>query len=228
MAHHATLPHWEDKTPAQKIQTLREMVDDLYHYTLGAVNARILAMLDAAVPYDQAEAESIAHMRPLIQAHSNIISANCEAAHITGSALIVEAVTGRLLLHLHKQVGRWLPVGGHADYETEFSAVALREASEETGLRDLRLYPDASDTRPVDYDLHTIPASHDRPQHLHLDFRFLLVTDQPGAIQHNPAESLDMGWFTVGEVLARDDILPDVKRLAQKAHAQYERETHNG
>jgi hypothetical protein len=46
---------------------------------------------------------------------SDIMSQKHEPAHVTGSALVIDATTGRFLLYRHKTLGRWLQVGGHCD-----------------------------------------------------------------------------------------------------------------
>lgn len=223
MAHHATKPIWGEKSPDEKISALRQMIDDLYGFVLRDTNQRLLAMLDAAIPADDLEAEAIQRMRPLIEAHSNIIAQNCEVGHITGSALIVDLTQGRVLLHLHKKLNVWLPMGGHVDDETDISQVALREASEESGLTDLVFFPDASELAPFDFDMHTIPESADRPEHYHLDFRYLLGTYSPETVVMDPDESLAIRWLTFDEALASSDLMPDVKRMVRKARAAYER-----
>jgi len=40
----------------------------------------------------------------------------------------------KILLVLHRRLGRWLPVGGHIELDEDPEAAALREAREETGL----------------------------------------------------------------------------------------------
>jgi hypothetical protein len=64
--------------------------------------------------------------------------------HFTASALVVHPETRRVLLRWHHKHGRWLQVGGHGDPgETDPLAIALREATEETGLTDLVPWPDS-------------------------------------------------------------------------------------
>ena len=47
MPRHGRLPHWDDKSPDQKLETLRELVLDLYSYQLSEARSAILTMLDA-------------------------------------------------------------------------------------------------------------------------------------------------------------------------------------
>ncbi|MCZ7628413.1 MAG: NUDIX domain-containing protein [Microthrixaceae bacterium] len=56
------------------------------------------------------------------------------AAHLTGSALVLDAAGRRCLVMLHTKLNRWLQPGGHADGDHELAGVALKEASEETGI----------------------------------------------------------------------------------------------
>ncbi|TVR18631.1 MAG: NUDIX domain-containing protein [Anaerolineaceae bacterium] len=221
MTQHAQIPLWDDKTSMEKIEKLRQMVLDLYAYTLGAANQHLLALLDAAEPANSTEAQSIARMRDLISQHPNILSQNCEIGHVTASGLPVDVTSGRVLLILHKKLRVWVPTGGHTENELDPAQTALRESREESNLPDLQFYPRP---HPVDFDVHLIPQMLDRPEHLHLDFRYVLSTRQPDSARVSPDEALDMRWMPFEAVYAADDVMPDVKRLTRKAQAIYERE----
>ena len=41
---------------------------------------------------------------------------------------------GKVLLHKHKILNMWLPVGGHVELDEDPNETAIREAKEETGL----------------------------------------------------------------------------------------------
>ncbi len=217
---HARLPLWEDKSPAQKLETLRQLLLDLYGYQLGGARAEALALLETHAPADEKEARDIQRIKELIAAHPNIFSMNCEVGHITASAAIIEPRARRTLLHHHKRLGRWLQVGGHAEYETDLAEVALREAREETGLPDLEHFPSSEVPLPIDYDVHTIPQSGDRPEHLHLDFRYVLATRQPDALAPIAGESTRFRWLSFADALDMDAAIDDsLRRLLRKAFA---------
>ncbi|HEY2940982.1 MAG TPA: NUDIX domain-containing protein, partial [Vicinamibacteria bacterium] len=76
--------------------------------------------------------------------------------------------------------------------------VALREALEETGLAGLALHANAP--RPLDVDVHDIPARGDEPAHLHLDLRYLALAPAEAGLARSPAESDDLRWFDWGEL----------------------------
>ena len=219
---HARLPLWDDKSPDQKLETLREFVLDLYSYQLSDARAAILAMLAAHKPADDKESRDIRLIKSMIAAHPNIFSMNCEVGHFTASAAIVEPASRRTLLHFHKRLGRWLQVGGHADFETDFALVALREAHEETGLTDLAFHAPTDTVVPIDYDVHTIPQSGDKPEHLHLDFRYILTTNQAEALAPAQGESSRFRWLSFAQVLDMGDAIDEsLRRLIRKARATF-------
>jgi 8-oxo-dGTP pyrophosphatase MutT (NUDIX family) len=68
--------------------------------------------------------------------------------------------------------------------------VALREAEEETGLKNLTIITRA----PFDVDIHVIPQRPDFPEHFHYDIRFLLEASLDEAIFVSE-ESHDVKWI---------------------------------
>ncbi len=136
-------------------------------------------------------------------------------AHFTGSAVVVDPAGARVVMLHHRKLRRWLQPGGHADVTDagSMAATALREAREETGCR-VSLHPTAP--RPLDVDIHTIPARRDEPEHHHLDVRFLVVAENPEALVHDPAESSGVQWLTWDEAMTRADEAP-LRRMLEKA-----------
>ena len=76
--------------------------------------------------------------------------------------------------------------------------MALREALEETGLPGLLLHPTAP--RPLDVDVHDIPARGAEPAHQHLDLRYLVVAPAGAVFSRSAEETRDMRWVSWDEV----------------------------
>lgn len=129
-------------------------------------------------------------------------------AHLTGSALVVDAAHERVLVLLHAKLRRWLQPGGHADGDHELAGVALREAGEETGIPGLQVLIPA-----VDLDVHAVDHGDALGEHLHLDLRFVVVAP-PGAVGRRNHESLGLRWVTREELDAVADE-PGLIRLAE-------------
>ena len=139
-------------------------------------NGPLLDLLGRYRPQGEAEAADLDRVRALA-ATAEDPWLRSQPLHVTGSAVIVDPATGRVLLRWHKRQQAWLQVGGHGDPgERDPLEVALREAVEETGLTDLKPWPDA---RLRHLAIVNVPASAKEPAHQHADLRFVLATADP-------------------------------------------------
>ena len=174
---------------------------------------QLLTDYGAANPH---ESPVTTRIRALVEAEARCFERDCYTpGHITASCWIVSADHRRVLLTHHRKLGRWLQLGGHADGETDVAEVALREAREESGLRQFSPIAAIRPDGLLDLDVHRIPSYRDEPAHEHHDVRFLLrvATDEP---LRQSAESIDLRWFASDE-LASLDLDESVLRLRRKA-----------
>ncbi|MGW0335117.1 NUDIX hydrolase [Streptomyces sp. NPDC003011] len=134
----------------------------------------------------------------------------CRSGHITASALVIDPERGRVLLTLHRKLRAWLQMGGHCEpQDASLDAVALREATEESGIEGLTLLPGG----PVRLDRHAIPP----PCHWHFDVQYAVVAPS-GATHAVSDESLDVRWFGYDEVAGVADA--SVVRLLEATRAR--------
>ena len=153
----------------------------------------------------------------LLDEHTGALADRATApGHLTGSALVVDAARERVLLLLHTKLGRWLQPGGHADGDHELAGVALKEATEETGIEGLRVLVPA-----VDVDVHRVDHRDALGEHLHLDLRFVVLAP-PGAVEDPNHESLDHRWVTWDELpdAVDEDGIVRLARAGRAALAQ--------
>jgi len=164
---------------------------------LTADDPRLRPSVDLRVARDQLRAAAVdgdvARTRDrvldLVGRHPEAARRTCRPGHLTGSAVVVDAEASATLLMLHAKLGRWLQPGGHADGDANLAAVALREATEETGIEGLAVRLPA-----LDVDVHEVAPPAEDP-HLHLDVRFLVLAP-PGAREVANEESLALAWVT--------------------------------
>jgi 8-oxo-dGTP pyrophosphatase MutT (NUDIX family) len=175
-------------------------VSDLIVHPSGTLTpasdlATARAAVVAALPGEDSHEAARARILAFVDAHPDALHRTCREGHLTGSALIVDPATRRVLLLFHAKVRRWLQPGGHADGDSALAHVALREAEEETGIAGLRVVTPA-----IDLDVHVFHnAAGAEPDHLHLDVRHLVlapVGSQP-VVNH---ESEDAAWVAVDDL----------------------------
>lgn len=175
-----------------------------------------LDQLRTYAPSDEAEALHRERMIDLFTSAAEPFSrAHFAPGHFTASCYIVDG-GGRLLLHHHRRLGRWLQMGGHVEPGETTALAALREGSEESGLRDLSLIAPRHPAGMIfDLDIHGIPAAKGEPDHDHFDVRYLARTMSPQAITIDRAESNELAWVTL-ERAAELMPAPESRRVLRK------------
>jgi hypothetical protein len=142
-------------------------------------------------PTGEEEVASRAKTLEFIDSHADCFERSLSIGHFTGSCWLVNRDGTKFLLTLHKKIGRWLQLGGHADGDPDLARVSLKEAREESGLQNIGLLSDEI----FDVGVHLISEYEGIPAHYHYDVRFLLkTTDNDEDIQIS-AESNDLKWF---------------------------------
>jgi 8-oxo-dGTP pyrophosphatase MutT (NUDIX family) len=195
------------------------MVLDLLAATDSRLRAR--ADLDVARQHIVGSAGVSAEQEPLreqmlafVDAHPDAALRTCHEGHLTGSALVLDSAGERVLLLFHRKARRWLQPGGHADGDANLAGVALREATEETGIVGLRVALPA-----IDLDIHEVHFAGEHA-HLHLDVRFLVVAP-PGAQVTGNHESEALRWVTLRELESLDGVDQGTVRMARHGMALF-------
>jgi 8-oxo-dGTP pyrophosphatase MutT (NUDIX family) len=179
--------------------------------------AALAEALRRHAPADTEEARDRDQILAFVLRHERPFDRAIAEGHLTGSAITVSADGSRVLLLHHRKLDRWLQPGGHGDPgEATGEEVALREAFEESGIRGLALHPAAP--RPLDVDVHDIPARASEPAHEHLDLRYLVVAPEGARVAPDLAELHEIRWVPWEEVEA---LSPDhgLRRALAKARA---------
>jgi 8-oxo-dGTP pyrophosphatase MutT (NUDIX family) len=155
----------------------------------------LATLLDGYQPAGDAETADLRRIRTLAEAAEDPWQRDLPL-HVTASALIVHPPTARVLLRWHERQQAWLQVGGHGDPgESDALAIALREASEETGLADLAPWPDARMQQVV---IVGVRAGKGEPAHEHADLRFFMATGAPEAVRAEN-EHAPLRWLSLAQ-----------------------------
>lgn len=143
-----------------------------------------------------------------------------EIKHFTSTAIIVH--NNKALLHLHKKLNIWLPVGGHIKDNESPDATALREAKEESGL-DIKLYsPDKpigqSDAKQLIPPMHILLEDINDPKgfHQHIDLIYYATSDSD-TLNPQSGETNNLGWFDSDEIQNLQGVPDNVKIFSSEA-----------
>ena len=172
----------------------------------------LLTALKAYQTNDIREQKMLKQMINFVEQNSDCFERSNQAGHITGSAWLLSPDEKKVLLTHHKKLNRWLQVGGHSDGQNNTWDVALREATEESGIQNISfLIHDI-----FDIDVHAIPENKKKnePEHLHYDVRFLLKAPTEDFIISE--ESNDLKWVSAQQLASMDGISPSLFRMLQK------------
>ena len=138
--------------------------------------------------------------------------------HFTATCFVVN--DDRVLLHFHKKLDKWLPVGGHIDRDELPHKAAEREVREES---DLEVEIDGRENLSEDVDELPRPdkvlLQDINDHHQHIDSVFFVETAED---DFEPEEGIEkMDWFTEEEV-RKLDADEEVKNHSLKALEKFQ------
>jgi ADP-ribose pyrophosphatase YjhB (NUDIX family) len=128
--------------------------------------------------------------------------------HFTVAVFVVHA--GRVLLHFHRKLGRWLPPGGHIEANELPDDAALREVLEETGVRarllggrGLPIDDPRQLVLPAGIQVERIETGHE-----HIDLVYFACPADPDDVEIDAllAERDRVGWYAVSGAAAGDEL----------------------
>jgi len=172
-------------------------------------------------PGDEREAAEQETMLEMIGTHGDaLLFRSCTIAHMTASSMIVNRERTKVLMAYHNIYRSWAWTGGHNDGETDFEAVAMREAREETGIRTLRRIGDG----PASVEILPVWAHVKRGKwvgsHLHLNVSYLFEAEETEPLRIAESENSAVGWVEIDKLadsVSESYMLPIYNRLIKRA-----------
>lgn len=158
--------------------------------------------IEKFVPYNEQEEVDKEIMLNYINDFDNILTRNNKYAHFTSSAFILNKERTKILMVYHKIYNSWAWAGGHADGDSDLLHVAIKEAKEETGIKNVT--PILNDI----YSLEIITVNgHEKRgkyvgSHVHLDVAFLLESDEHEETHIKEDENSDVLWIPIDKVVS--------------------------
>jgi 8-oxo-dGTP pyrophosphatase MutT (NUDIX family) len=135
-----------------------------------------------------------------METFKDVLTRNNQVAHFTSSAFTINRASDKVLMIHHNIYNSWSWIGGHADGEEDLLAVAVKELSEETGVKNIRpLSPDIFSLDVLTVLGHTKNGKYVSP-HLHLSVTFLIEADENDLLRVKEDENSGVRWIPLDEI----------------------------
>lgn len=157
-------------------------------------------MLEKYVPYNEQEENDKEMMLQYIDTFEDVLTRENRMCHFTASSWIVNKERTKVLMIYHKIYDSWAWTGGHCDGDSDMLHVALKEATEETGVENFKVLSDGIfGIEIVSVDGH-IKRGKYVPTHLHLNISYLLEADEHEVLRIKEDENSGVKWINIDEV----------------------------
>lgn len=140
-------------------------------------------------------------MLKYIDTFDDVLTRNNKMCHFTASNWIVNKDRTKVIMAYHNIYKSWAWTGGHADGNDNLEEVALKEAREETGLKNLKVISDGIySIQILTVDSH-IKKGKFVPSHLHLDCCFLLEANENETLRIKEDENSGVKWVDINKAV---------------------------
>lgn len=156
---------------------------------------KLISQLEGYTPFNEQEERDKGVILSALKTQPDIFERSNLIAHMTASAWVVNKDRSKILLAYHNIYDSWAWLGGHADGEKDLLKVAMKEVSEESGIKNIR---------PVSEDILSVETltvdGHEKkgiyvPSHLHLNVTFLIEADDTEQTRIRVGENSNVAWF---------------------------------
>jgi len=171
------------------------------------------------IPYNEQEEVDKKAIIQFIEHNDDVLFRSNLTAHLTSSAIVVNEKMNKVLFAHHNIYQSYGWVGGHNDGDPDCLHVALKEAHEETGLRNIHPYNDDILGVDIIHVTNHLKNGTFVPDHLHLNVTYLLVADEDETPKVNPEEHSEIKWFDLKDVMnvvEEDRMIPVYTKLFER------------
>lgn len=157
--------------------------------------------IEKFIPYNEQEQVDKKIMLDYIRDFNDTLTRQNEYGHFTSSAFVLNKERTKMLMIYHKIYNSWAWVGGHSDGDSDLLYVAMKEAKEETGIKNVA---------PISNDIYSLEIinvnGHEKRgkyvgSHVHLNVTYLLEADENEEIHIKEDENSGVKWVPIDEVL---------------------------
>ena len=167
------------------------------------------------LPYNIEEQKDKELILKYMDIFDDVLTRKNEIGHFTSSCWIVNKEKTKVLMVYHNIYDSWWWVGGHADGDDDLLHVSLKEASEETGLKNvIPLSKDIFSLEVLGVDGHMKKEGY-ISTHIHLNITYLLCANENDITHIKEDENSDVKWFELEEAIKASSE-PHMKKIYNK------------
>lgn len=157
--------------------------------------------LEKYIPYNEQEEADKEVMLSYINNFDNVLTRENKYGHFTSSAFVLNRERTKILMAYHKIYDSWALVGGHSDGDSDLLHVAMKEAKEETGIKNVT---------PISENIYSLEIitvnGHEKrgkyvASHVHLNATYLLEADESEEIHIKEDENSGVKWVPIDKIL---------------------------
>ena len=198
----------DEKEVSEKTKGMYEIYSQEKEKQYGVLGIKIKINVDNLkeniekfTPYNEQEEVEKRIMLKYINDFNDVLTRQNEYGHFTSSSFILNKERTKILMIYHNIYKSWAWTGGHSDGDNDLLYVAMKEAKEETGLKDVK--PISNDI----YSLEIITVNgHEKrgkyvASHVHLNVTYLLEADEKEEIHIKEDENSGVKWVPIDKIL---------------------------
>ena len=157
--------------------------------------------IEKFIPYNEQEEVDRRIMLNYINDFDDVLTRQNEYGHFTSSAFVMNKERTKILMVYHKIYNSWAWTGGHSDGDSDLLYVAMKEAKEETGIKNVS---------PISKDIYSLEIlrvnGHEKRgkyvgSHLHLNVTYLLEADEREEVHIKEDENNGVKWVPIDKIL---------------------------
>lgn len=159
------------------------------------------ANLEKFVPYNEQEEIDKKIMLNYIKDFDDVLTRQNQYGHFTSSAFVLNRERTKILMVYHNIYNSWAWVGGHSDGDSDLLYVAMKEAKEESGIKNVApIYKDIYSLELMNVNGHEKRGKY-VGSHVHLNVTYLLETDENEKIHIKEDENSGVKWIPIYNIL---------------------------
>ncbi len=173
-------------------------------------------------PFNEQEERDKEFILSFMDTYEDVLTRDNVVAHFTVSNWVVNKERTKVIMIYHNIYNSWAWTGGHADGDSDFLHVALKELEEETGLKNVKvLTNDIASLEIVTVDGHVKRGKY-VSSHLHINVTYILEADENELLRIKEDENSGVKWIDIDkvvEVTNEPKMIPIYNKLNAKLRA---------